>query len=102
MAEFERAVVETREPKPRAASPQPVRAEPHPLLGLQRTAGNAAVSSLVAQRQEENLPTQQGGGGGGGGGGGIVTVSSATIRKPATITISLTGSTVSDATAQIG
>ena len=63
-------------------------------------AGNAAVSSLVAQRQEENVPTQSGGGGGGG--GGTVTVSAASIRKPAVISVSLSGTTVTDATAQIG
>ena len=101
MAELERVLIESHEPKPRAGSPQPARAEMHPLLGLQRTAGNAAVSSLFVQREGDNVPTDTGGGGGGGG-GGMVTVSSANIRKPATITVSLSGNSVTDATAQIG
>jgi hypothetical protein len=65
-----------------------------PLLQLQRLAGNAAVSGLLAQRQEENLPTQSGGGGGGGVGPLTTLVS---MSKPSVINIKLQNGSVLDA-----
>jgi hypothetical protein len=87
---------------PVAVRPARIIQDAHQLLALQRLAGNAAVSGLVAQRQEENVRTQSGGGGGGGGGGGTVNVSAITFRKPAFIQVNSTNGTITDATAQIG
>ena len=75
------------------------RREPRGLVALQRLAGNAAVSSLFAQRQEENMPTQSGGGGGG---GGMQMVNLVSLGKPGTINITLKNGTVVDASATIG
>jgi hypothetical protein len=99
VAERERVQVEGRANPPRVKTWKPDAMTPS-LLHLQRLAGNAAVSSLVAQRQDENVPTQSGGGGGGG--GGTVTVGSIMLRKPATITVATTNGSVTDASAQIG
>jgi hypothetical protein len=71
-------------------------AAPAPLMQLQRLAGNAAVSSLVAQRQEEKVPTQTGGGGGGGGSvGPLMTLVS--MSKPSIINVKLQNGSVVDA-----
>ena len=70
------------------------------LIALQRLAGNAAVSSLVAQRQEENLPTDAGGGGGGG--GGMQMINLVSLGRSGSINIKLQNGTVLDASATIG
>ena len=87
----------------RVAGARPARTppEPHHLLRLQRLDGNAAVSSLVVQRQEENLPTQSGGAGGGGGGGSQM-LNLVSLGKRGTVNVTLQNGTVIDASAQIG
>jgi hypothetical protein len=100
MAVFERVHREDGSGLP-AAGPAPTRRDASQLLTLQRLAGNAAVSALVAQRQDEVVPNQTGGGGGGGGGGNV-NVSAIRFRKPAFIDVSSTNGTITDATAQIG
>lgn len=96
MAEFERTLAEVPSPRARAGSRGPVR-DPLPLLRLQRLAGNAAVSGLVTQRQEENLPTQSGGGG-----GGMQMVNLVALGKSGLINIKLQNGQVLDASATLG
>jgi hypothetical protein len=93
MGEYEHAQIQLpakAEPGAKAQSPK---TEPHALLTLQRLAGNAAVSSLIAQRQD--------GGDAGQSGGGTVTVSSMRFRKQAFIDIDSTNGTITDARAEI-
>jgi hypothetical protein len=95
MAEFEHAQNLSPARVEAAATPRTAKAEPHELLRLQRLAGNAAVSSLIAQRQGDA-------GGGGGGGGQTFTVSSISLRKAGVITVALSNGTVTDASATVG
>jgi hypothetical protein len=97
MAVRKRAQIEAQAPAP-VGKPRTSQA-PTPLLHLQRLAGNAAVSSLIAQRQEENLPTQSGGGGGGGGGGMVNMFS---MSKRGQINVSIQNGAVIDASASVG
>ena len=98
MAEIAHALAEIHEQRA-AAAPERSRPAPHPLLNLQRLAGNAAVSALVAQRDDDNLANQSGGGGGGGGGGMLNLVS---MAKSGTINVTLQNGALKDASATIG
>jgi hypothetical protein len=93
MGEFEHAHIESPVRREPAAKGQAPNAEPHQLLTLQRLAGNAAVSSLIAQRQD--------GGDAGQSVGGTVTVSSMRFRKQAFIDVDSTNGTITDARAEI-
>ena len=95
MTAFDRARDTGRPESAVRAHPQN-RPEPRGLVALQRLAGNAAVSSLVAQRQEENLPTQSGGG------GGMQMVNLVSLGRSGAINIKLQNGTVLDASATIG
>lgn len=98
MTAFDRAQ-ETGRPDAAVRGHAQSRREPRGLVALQRLAGKAAVSSLVAQRQEENVPTESGGGGGG---GGMQMVNLVSLGKNGTINIKLQNGTVLDASAHIG
>lgn len=94
MGEFDHAQMQQQPLKSETgAKAQSLKAEQHPLLTLQRLAGNAAVSSLIAQRQD--------GGDAGQSGGGMVTVSSMRFRKQAFIDVDSTNGTITDARAEI-
>jgi hypothetical protein len=88
MGEYEHAQIQLSAKAEPGAKAQSPKTEPHALLTLQRLAGNAAVSSLIAQRQD-------------GGDGGTVTVSSMRFRKQAFIDIDSTNGTITDARAEI-
>lgn len=94
MAEFAHTQTPDSE---RAAVSKPAHDEPagHDLLALQRLAGNAAVSSLLAQRQGD-----AGTGGGGGGGGGMMQIMA--MSKPGIINVTMQGGQVTDASAKVG
>ncbi len=86
----------------RASGRDRARGERSQLLRLQRLAGNAAVSNLIAQRQDDASTGDAGAGGSGGGGaGGLVTVTADRFRKQALIDVTSRNGSVTDATVTI-